>query len=165
MKLSEIVSWCLNILLVSALIILLFKLQVPKYEQTRLYTTTDIKEIPKYIKKKIPAIHDTITIDNSQVVIANSDTNIVDENGNWIYVSYYPPPYNFFDVQYKLTTKEVTVHDIQYQEVEKPVYIDAQLKWYQRIRPTAQVGYGITLIDKQVKPAPTISVGISYILW
>lgn len=166
MKLSEIISWVLNILLISVVIILSFKLQVPKYESTKptVVTETVTKEIKVPYKVKVPvAITDTIFIGNNiPVTVVSSDTTVVDKDGNSVVVSYFYPPYNFFDVQTDIKTKEII--NIVYQDKEVIRYIPEPINGWKRIRPSIQVGGGITFTDK-TKLGWYLGAGISYILW
>jgi len=125
MKLSEIVSWLLNILLISVIIILSFKLQVPKYESVKptIVTNTVLKEVPTPYKVRVPVIvHDTISTNNgNNITVVSSDTTRLDADGNSITVSYFYPPYDYFDIQADIKTKEITNTIYQDKEVIKYV--------------------------------------------
>lgn len=166
MKLSEIISWVLNILLVSVVIILSFKLQVPKYESTKPVTITETvtKETKVPYKVKTPVVvTDTIyTGGDTSITVVSSDTTMVDKDGNSVVVSYFYPPYNFFDIQTDIKTKEIT--NTVYQDKEVVRYIPEPISGWKRIRPSIQIGGGITLTDK-TKLGWYAGVGISYILW
>lgn len=167
MKLSEITSWILNILLVAVVIILSFKLQIPKYESTKpvVINTETIKKDTTIIKIRVPAlITDTIFVGNDNPIsVASADSIHLDEDGNSLGITYYYPPYNFFDIKdYRVTKTKVITETI---EKEVPRYIPEELSGWKRIRPSLQLGYGFIYKDKVIKPAPYIGVGISYIIW
>jgi hypothetical protein len=167
MKPSEVVSWLLNILLVSVIIILSFKLQVPKYESAKpvIVTETAIKEVPTFVKVRIPVIiRDTITTDTGDnITVVASDTTHLDADGNSITVSYFYPPYDFFDIQADIKTKEIT--NTVYQDKEIIKYAPQPIEGWKRIRPAIQLGGGAIYTDKQLKLGWYLGVGISYILW
>lgn len=166
MKLSEIISWILNILLVGVVIILTFKLQVPKYESTKPVTVvqTVTKEVKVPYKVKIPvAVTDTIySNNNTSITTVSSDTTCIDKDGNTIVVSYFYPPYNFFDIKADIKTKEIT--NTVYEDKEVIRYVPEPLTGWKRIRPSIQIGGGITFTDK-TKLGWYLGAGISYILW
>lgn len=166
MKLSEIVSWILNILLVSVVIILSFKLQVPKYESTKpvVINTPVIHKDTTIIKIRVPvASIDTVVIGGSTAVVATADTAFVDADGNSLNISYYYPPYNFFDVKDYRVTKTITETVTVDKEVLR--YVPETLSGWKRIRPSVQLGYGFIYKDNVIKPSPYLGVGISYIIW
>jgi len=165
-KPSEVVSWLLNILLVSVIIILSFKLQVPKYESTKpvVITETTIKEVPTIVKIRVPVIkHDTLHIGGNNAYVVSSDTTHLDKDANSITVSYFYPPYDFFDIQADIKTKEITNTVYQNKEIIK--YVPQPIEGWRRIRPAIQLGGGAIYTDKQFKLGWYLGVGISYILW
>lgn len=167
MKPSEIVSWILNILLISAVILLVIKLQIPTYKpEVPIFVDESVyKEVIKTVKEKVPAIHDTTFVDGNPAVFAYSDTTYKDKEGNKIAVQYFYPPYDFFNIDAKIAVKEKETVKWRERTVEVQVPYKESISGWARIRPSIQLGGGAIYTDKQLKLGWYLGAGVSYIIW
>jgi hypothetical protein len=112
----------------------------------------DTVRIPKYLSAdKVPAKIDTVFIDNEAIEYAISDT-VTFYDSSKIWVRYYSPPLNVFDIEADIKEKVITKSSY----ITKTIEIEKPTTFWDRFNWTIYAGQGYDIIHKDY----SISVGV-----